>query len=149
MSRPKRPRLILYGYRWCFRCNGWKPKDRFSPRENSCRDCLSGKAKRQYRAIPEDQKWAYTRNVALKHQYGITLEDYYRMWFSQGGRCAACGCYTDLVVDHDHSTGAVRALLCGGCNSAEGHLASSPERAEALAAYMRRYATPSERGVAV
>lgn len=36
-------------------------------------------------------------------------------------RCAICGLRSsDLVEDHDHSTGMVRGKLCRGCNAAEG-----------------------------
>jgi hypothetical protein len=39
----------------------------------------------------------------------------------QAGRCAVCGCEPGwLVHDHDHDTGLLRGLLCGGCNRAEG-----------------------------
>lgn len=55
-----------------------------------------------------------------KRAYGITLEDYGTRFLSQAGACAICKEQpTDddpLAVDHDHSTGAVRGLLCRACN---------------------------------
>lgn len=41
-----------------------------------------------------------------------------RAW--QRGRCGMCGVGGALVMDHDHSTGYIRGLLCPGCNTAEG-----------------------------
>ena len=40
----------------------------------------------------------------------------------QDGRCAMCGMgRTNLVEDHDHTTGLVRGLLCRSCNASEPH----------------------------
>lgn len=41
-----------------------------------------------------------------------------------------------LVIDHCHTTGAVRALLCNGCNSAIGMMKENPETLIAAAAYL-------------
>lgn len=53
-------------------------------------------------------------------QYGLTAETFKRMTEEQGGRCAICRRQPDeqkrLVVDHCHTTGRVRGLLCGQCN---------------------------------
>lgn len=58
------------------------------------------------------------------------------MQTDQGGACASCGdIVTPLCIDHNHSTGRVRALLCSRCNAAFGMLKESPERIEALLAY--------------
>jgi hypothetical protein len=60
------------------------------------------------------------RKRALKSKYGITLDDYARMFAAQNGRCAICNTPpergTNLHVDHDHKTGRVRGLLCSRCN---------------------------------
>lgn len=63
------------------------------------------------------------RDKAYQAQYGITLADYERMFEEQKGLCAICG--TDkpspkrknFAVDHCHSSGVVRGLLCIACNS--------------------------------
>ena len=63
------------------------------------------------------------RNTKFKLRYGITLQDYDLMLDSQNGGCAICGSSDPkrklskhLCVDHCHSTGAVRGLLCYKCN---------------------------------
>lgn len=70
------------------------------------------------------------RRINLKKMYGITPEQYDEMMVSQGGVCAICHktCQTGrrLSVDHNHATGAVRALLCGKCNTAIGMFRDDP-----------------------
>ena len=62
------------------------------------------------------------KNAILKHVYGITLDDYNKMFNEQGGKCAICQRHQNkltrtLCVDHDHKTNKVRALLCVTCNT--------------------------------
>jgi hypothetical protein len=85
-------------------------------------------------------------NAYYKRKYGITLEDYNRMFEEQGGRCAICGthqCATGraLAVDHDHKTGKVRGLLCQACNTAIGKLNDDPELIHKAADYVATHAT--------
>jgi hypothetical protein len=82
-----------------------------------------------------------TRNqIASFGKYGITEADYISMVSVIPG-CAICGKSPmgkrKLSVDHDHKTGRVRGLLCSKCNFAVGLLEDNPERAEALAGYLR------------
>lgn len=63
----------------------------------------------------------------LYEAYGITIEQYEEMLENQGGVCAICGSpppndyHKRLNVDHCHSTGLVRGLLCRGCNQGLGN----------------------------
>lgn len=81
------------------------------------------------------------RSTQLRAKYGITSEQYDRMLEAQGGVCAVCsGTHENghrLAVDHCHTTGKVRSLLCGACNTALGLAKEDPTRLEALAAYLR------------
>lgn len=57
----------------------------------------------------------------------------YLMTSWHDGRCAICGWRPDrLVVDHHHMTGAVRGLLCRGCNISEGMRSADEVPAYAL-----------------
>lgn len=65
------------------------------------------------------------RNRSLVKQFGITLDEYNLLFLKQGGKCAICGIHQSelkqaLNLDHDHTTGKVRALLCPKCNGGLG-----------------------------
>ena len=54
--------------------------------------------------------------------YGISPEDVIEMEEQQGNRCAICGkafkkgAHYNKNIDHSHTTGKVRGLLCNKCN---------------------------------
>jgi hypothetical protein len=79
------------------------------------------------------------RNIDYKRRYGISVDDYNEMYTAQKGCCAICNRHSSfsknerLVVDHNHSTGEVRGLLCSYCNSALGMLQDS--KSVVLSAY--------------
>ena len=66
------------------------------------------------------------RDERLKSVYGISLNEYREMYVSQEGKCAICGTHRPdkgkegLVVDHCHSQGHIRKLLCVNCNTGIG-----------------------------
>lgn len=74
--------------------------------------------------------------------YGITVEQYDEMLVAQGGVCAICKTLpeadgrTPLQVDHDHSTGRIRGLLCSPCNTAIGSLRDDPQLLAAAMEYL-------------
>lgn len=78
---------------------------------------------------------------ALKNYYGLTVEQYEQLVVDQHGACAICGNTEPrgrLVVDHDHSTGVVRGLLCHKCNQALGLFKDSRWVLAAGLAYLDR-----------
>lgn len=59
------------------------------------------------------------RKAALKSRYDISLDQYETLLKQQKGRCAICRKpphRQHLHVDHNHSTGETRGLLCQRCN---------------------------------
>lgn len=78
----------------------------------------------------------------LKRNYDFTLEQFEAMREAQANRCAICGTTQGnskghrLYVDHDHSTGIVRGLLCGRCNSAIGYFDEDVKRLRRAAVYI-------------
>lgn len=76
----------------------------------------------QYRKENSEKVANIERKSKFKKQYGITLEDYNEMLVKQNGTCAICktdtpNCRTKFfAVDHCHTTGKVRGLLCSSCN---------------------------------
>jgi hypothetical protein len=60
---------------------------------------------------------------------GLTIEDYEKILAAQGGGCAICErkpSKRHLDVDHDHSSGKFRGLLCSNCNQALGRVEGNP-----------------------
>lgn len=86
------------------------------------------------------------RDTQLKKNYGISLSEWERMYAEQGGVCAICReCesqksqrYANLAVDHCHTSGEVRGLLCNACNRALGFLQDDVERARRLVEYLEK-----------
>lgn len=84
---------------------------------------------------------AAQRKSALKSTYGLTLEDFDRMLAAQGGACAICktcvpGGPGRFSVDHCHTTGRVRGLLCNNCNRGIGGLKDDANLLRAAIAYL-------------
>lgn len=73
------------------------------------------------------------KDLILQRAYGLDVGEYDRLFAAQGGRCAICG-DTDsrgqkgrFKVDHCHSTGKIRGLLCNWCNLGLGKFKDSPD----------------------
>lgn len=69
------------------------------------------------------------------YKYGLTLAEYSQMVIDQKGLCAICSLPEVrkkasgpalLCVDHNHTTGKVRGLLCNNCNIMLGHARDNP-----------------------
>lgn len=94
---------------------------------------------------PQNRK-EYNRRYKLLYTFGISVEQYDALLEAQEGKCAVCRepeivVRRDrggqrLVVDHCHSTGKIRGLLCTKCNSALGNMHDSTELLKKLLNYL-------------
>lgn len=95
-----------------------------------------------YRTL--DERRADSRRFNLQHLYGIDPERIAVALAVQNGQCAICERYFNATlphhVDHDHSTGEFRALLCPGCNKGLGQFDESPERLQKAAKFLEKWA---------
>jgi len=96
-------------------------------------------ARAKHRVTPVGKFQVFEINQ--RYNYGLSRDQYDTLVISQSGLCA--GCALQLIechTDHCHKTGAVRGLLCPGCNFAAGFLLDDPDRCDSLAEYLRNAA---------
>lgn len=147
------------GHKVCSKCGQAKPLSEYYPhtgqpdgKQPGCKACdyqikLASQAKRpeHYRA----KNQTIRRRSHARRNYNLSREDYEALVAAANGRCTACGrperikhrdgTVWDLCIDHDHTTGQVRALICHDCNRALGYAGDSAERLRQLAAYLERF----------
>lgn len=110
-----------------------------------CKKCKIAKRKQKQASMsPED--WALqNRQYWLKSQYNISLEQYNEMLRSQKHKCKICQkdetevFKQTLYVDHNHTTGQVRGLLCHPCNAGLGHFRENQDLLDAAKQYIKEY----------
>lgn len=122
--------------------NRWKDK-----LERRCKKCLSSQAKRRYWKNPEkyllknkNSKYGKKGSVfakarRLKKAYNLPIKIWNTMFKHQEGKCAICDA-SALVVDHNHDTKEIRALLCHKCNRGLGHFYDNVELLRKAARYL-------------
>lgn len=103
----------------------------------SCKKCRSISSSKWNKANRER-----TTNNSLLWKYGINLDQYQLMLTQQEGKCFCCKkdqsqLTQALSVDHCHTTGKVRGLLCQECNKAIGLIKDNVETAERITQYLK------------
>ena len=114
------------GTKRCTQCREVKPltdfykaKDKPFGVRSSCKLC-DGKYNKKIRPPLTLVQKAAKAARARKRLYGVTPETFDAMYRKQHGKCYIC--HRRFVgklracVDHDHTTGMVRGLLCRSCN---------------------------------
>ncbi len=94
---------------------------------------------------------AWAKGRALEYRYGLTSQQRDVMIEAQGNRCPGCKMQFGILkinqphVDHCHSTGRVRGVLCGHCNKAVGLAGDSPKvlRGLSLVTWNGRWVKPT------
>jgi hypothetical protein len=135
----------------CTACGETKARDAFSLARKAssglnsrCKPCSNARARqwrldnpekararvRQWKRDNPEKTRAHRRKERLS-KYSLSVEQYDFMFASQGRACAICGASASagqgFHIDHCHTTGAVRGILCQNCNIGIGNLQDDPE----------------------
>lgn len=95
-------------------------------------------------ALPKCRKVAISSGLCANHKsmqtdYRLSVAELVAVWDNPVCSNPGCENTTRLYMDHDHSTGKFRALLCNGCNSALGFLKENPDRISGLREYIEQF----------
>ncbi len=139
--RERMERLVVDQGMTCDACNQFKPitcffhnkKQKLITYRTKCADCM---AKEQHARL-------------IKNQFNMPYDDYEKRVAEQDGKCEICGKAKEpdgkrLCVDHDHSTGEVRGLLCHSCNTGLGNFKDSPNSLARAISYLAKYSQEEE-----
>lgn len=115
----------LAGLRHCFTCRTWKSAAAFTVDRSRlgglaarCKPCMS--------------------TASTASRYGLSVDDLAAFRRKHNERCGICMATENLHIDHNHSTGELRGLLCPNCNSAIGKLREDPALFAAALTYLAR-----------
>lgn len=101
----------------------------------SCKSCTDKRTK-QWQKDNRNK----VREYNLKSKYNLSTEEFKQMFEAQEGKCAICQTTdpgkANFCVDHCHTTGKVRGLLCDSCNTALGKFNDDITRIQNAISYL-------------
>ncbi len=107
-----------------------------------CNECSKAYERKRWNLAPTPKR----RAKWLKTKYGLSYEEYAKMYLNQSGKCKVCQIEISIesqlndhqtaCVDHNHDTGEVRGLLCNHCNRAIGLMKENVSNIRLLAEYL-------------
>ena len=138
----------------CSKCNEDKEVSEFRERKSLkrgyqswCRECENEANRKRYKPRPKREKKQYSSKAALirmlMFRYNLTYEEFGNKYREQGGKCAICseskplGSVKGLNVDHCHTSGKIRGLLCRKCNTGLGQFDDNIEILENAIKYLQ------------
>lgn len=118
-----------------------------------CKKCRNSESAAYRKLNPEKmaaqaRKWRNNNkkrhlNNVLMLKFKISVDAYERMYKEQNGCCAICESLSisgrRMAVDHNHSTGEIRGLLCDKCNRGIGFLKDSIHNLQKAVNYLERF----------
>lgn len=79
------------------------------------------------------------KEASFQKRYGITVNDYLKLYSEQKGCCAICNILLEILdVDHCHQSKIVRGLLCNNCNRGIGFFKDNPIFLRKAAEYLEK-----------
>ena len=133
----------------CKKCKQWKPFEMYSykrPKNRKpglqprCKSCCSEDTRIWNLKNKETSRERY-----LQRRYQMSENEYDSMLLFQNNRCLLCDVeFNDTkfgpdfpVVDHCHTSGKVRGILCNECNRGLGYFHDNPEALSKAASYVQ------------
>jgi hypothetical protein len=125
----------------------YSDKRRKDNKHPECKPCQK-KRSAQYR---QKNKTVLNANAMVRHYvrtYGITQEEFLKKAQCQDNKCAICSIDLSFdkinsldkaVMDHDHSSGKLRSVLCSGCNTALGLLKDNTDILNKAINYLKEH----------
>ena len=119
--------------------------------KSRCNECYKKQEREKYHKLDENEKkqrrqnnscnnFEYRQSYRLKTHFGLTTEEFSAMIEKQNNKCKICECYmVPPQVDHNHTTGKVRALLCRSCNTSLGLLKEDSKILYNMISYINDY----------
>lgn len=114
---------------------------------HTCNQCKKD-YRDQYNKTPKAQtlfRESSWRKVGILNDANepFTEIDYDRLYQLQSGKCKICSRHQSEIikrfhVDHDHTTGIVRALLCSSCNQALGLIKENVTILKSMITFLER-----------
>ena len=93
-----------------------------------CEPCYRKELREKQSPERKEHERQKRREIRIKTRYGISINDYNILLIKQNNKCYGCNqlhletdSKTRLNIDHNHTTGKVRGLLCSNCNSTLGY----------------------------
>lgn len=139
----------------CPKCKETKSLDRFyywpkAERHNYvCKACVNKQAMERYRKSAEMKQRSAKKYRWKKHGIDCSIEQFDELFKKQNGKCKICEVELFIYVsysgqdrtnqaalDHDHSTGKVRGILCNNCNRCLGLMKDNPDVFRKAAEYL-------------
>jgi len=129
----------------CYRCKEEKDISLFS-KEHKREDGLTTKCKpcaavlyKTWREKNKDTQKIKDRISYYISKYSLTKEEAIRLVEDRVGECLICKNKAPLVVDHCHTTGKVRGLICHACNSMLGYARDNTDTMLAGILYLKTH----------
>lgn len=135
----------------CRSCKKHLPFEKFSKQAScksgyrkTCKDCHNQYVreiwykKNSFKQIASSKKWRLENKsqfLATKYKCDLkTMEDLLSF-----KKCQICGRSENLHIDHCHSSGGVRGILCRSCNIGIGNFEENIERINAAISYLQKH----------
>lgn len=122
-----RPKAIKNRYGKKYRCIACYKQFHEQPHVKAKCYENSKKSINKFKKDKPDEYSERVRKQNLKSNYGLSVDEFDSLLRSQGGVCAICktsepgGKHDQFIVDHNHTTGGLRSILCNDCNGAIGY----------------------------